>query len=126
MAELKGIDALLRRLEKMGADSSRELRAAVFQETLVVQRDSMEHTPVQYGVLRASHETSLVADGAEVAGKIRVGGPAAGYAAHVHENLEARHKVGEAKFLENAVRRAVPRFAARVANRLRAALSGGA
>jgi hypothetical protein len=38
------------------------------------------------------------------------------YATYVHENLEARHDIGEAKFLEKAVFQAMPDMARKVAH----------
>lgn len=38
-------------------------------------------------------------------------GYSAGYAVYVHENLEARHPVGQAKYLEEPARRLAPEIA---------------
>ena len=45
------------------------------------------------------------------------------YAAAVHENLEAHHDVGEAKFLENAMRTEAPKVTQFVAAAVKGALS---
>jgi hypothetical protein len=46
------------------------------------------------------------------------------YAVYVHENLQAHHPVGQAKFLESAMTEAAPTLAERVAARVKAAIGG--
>jgi hypothetical protein len=61
-------------------------------------------TPVQFGALRASEIVSEVKiDGRIISVDIDAGGPAAGYAVFVHEDLDARHPVGQAKFIESVI-----------------------
>lgn len=94
--------------------------AALYQEALLVQSVSMKRTPVDTGALRASHETSpprWKGDSLEVT--IKVGGPAAGYAAPVHELTEIKHENGRAKFLESAVHEAASTLLERVAKRMK-------
>ncbi|WP_336214385.1 HK97 gp10 family phage protein [Nonomuraea sp. LPB2021202275-12-8] len=59
---------------------------------------AVELTPKDRGHLRASAEVSV--DPAALEAAISYNVP---YAVYVHERLELRHKVGEAKFLEKAV-----------------------
>lgn len=40
------------------------------------------------------------------------------YAAAVHENMKARHKIGKAKYLEDAINAAAPGFTSRLAARI--------
>jgi hypothetical protein len=71
-------------------------------------------TPVDTGALRASGHTQLpVIDGSTVTVTMGFGGPAVDYAIYVHENLEAHHPVGHAKFMERVLlneRAAVPDY----------------
>lgn len=69
------------------------------EETMTLAK---EQTPVDTGALRASGHVQ--ADAASGAIRLGFGGPAAPYAEHVHENLDAFHRVGKAKFLEDPVR----------------------
>jgi len=116
---LEGVEQMARRLQEIVANAKRELEVAVYQEALVVQRLSMQLTPVLTGALRASHETKRPrTDGGSLVVDIVVGGPAAPYALYVHENLDAHHKVGQAKFLESAVLAYQPEFATNVGKRL--------
>lgn len=66
---------------------------------LIIQRRSQELVPVKYGFLKASAYTRKTPEDPKV---VEVGYSAA-YALYVHENLEAHHTVGQAKFLEVAV-----------------------
>ncbi|MEM4167752.1 MAG: HK97 gp10 family phage protein [Candidatus Caldarchaeum sp.] len=66
----------------------------------MILEDAKRRTPVRTGALRNSgHIRSLDEDRFLIA----FGGPAAPYAYYVHENLKARHRVGEAKYLEKAM-----------------------
>lgn len=71
---------------------------------LMIQRDAQGMTPVMTGNLRAGAFTDLVAPLHVVVGY------QADYAIFVHENVEAHHPVGEAKFLEKSVNKNRKRF----------------
>jgi len=119
MAELQGTDQLMRRLRRIADTAPDEFGRALFEEALVEEKESRRRTPVDTGTLRATHETSrpkVTFRGIEVT--IQVGGPAAPYAAAVHEDLEAFHKVGQAKFLESTIMQSSPFMAQRIANRI--------
>ena len=93
--------------------------AALYAEAQIERTESMRRTPVDLGNLRASHIVlPPVTKGAETMVTIAVGGPAAPYAVYVHENLEADHKVGQAKFLESTLKESAPYIAQRVARRI--------
>lgn len=96
------------------------LASALYTEALLVEQESRNRTPVLTGALRASHETTEPDITQEdISVEIRVGGPAAPYAVEVHENVQARHRVGQAKFLETAVYEASGSLAARIAERMK-------
>lgn len=80
---------------------------------LIIQREAQIRTPVRYGNLRASAYTRKAPDNPEA---VEVGFTAS-YALYVHENLEAHHTVGEAKFLEHAVEAKKDEAVAAVASR---------
>jgi hypothetical protein len=94
--------------------------AALYQEALVEQKKSMKRTPVDTGALRDSHQTSAPKwKGQNLEVTIKVGGPAAGYAVIVHEDMEAIHPVGQAKFLESTILESAPFLLARIAKRMK-------
>lgn len=117
--ELQGGKELEGALERIVRALPSEVSSALYEEAEIERKESMRRTPWETGTLRASHETSrpkMGWEGWEVT--ISVGGPAAPYAVYVHENLEAFHKHGQAKFLESTIRESAPYMAKRVANRI--------
>jgi len=106
-------------LRKVQKEQPQRFGQALYTEALLIEQVSRERTPVLTGVLRASHETSLPTESNPIEVQIRVGGPAAPYALYVHEKLELRHKVGQAKFLESAVLEGMSGLAERLAGRLK-------
>jgi hypothetical protein len=123
VAEMK---ARLRRLQERFPNV---VAAALYQETQIEATEVKRRTPVDRGTLRGT--VDVVGPNREGYGfqiiytLIVCGGPAAPYAIYVHENLEAHHKVGQAKFLESVILESRAYMAERVAKRidLNAALS---
>jgi hypothetical protein len=121
---LNGADKMIAKLEAIAAKYPQRAAAALYQEALLVEGHSKSLTPVDFGVLRASHETKQpVIEGGNISVQIVVGGAAEAYAVRVHEDLDARHTVGQAKFLESAIYAHKPDLASNLARRLR--LEGG-
>jgi len=117
--EIHGGEELKETFEKILKAVPHEVSEALYQEAEIERKESMRRTPVDTGALRASHETSrpeMGWEGWEVT--ISVGGPAAPYAVYVHEDMEAFHHVGQAKFLESTIKESAPHMAKRVANRI--------
>jgi hypothetical protein len=116
---LEGAAAFRARIAKLVKEVPLEVGRGLYQEGLVEQKESMRRTPVDTGALRASHETTLPTyEGRDISVKIQVGGPSAPYAVEVHENLEAHHEVGQAKFLESTLNESKPHMAERLAKRI--------
>jgi hypothetical protein len=116
---ITGLDKLRGALKKLEKSFPEEVGRALYREALEVERVSRSRTPVRFGVLKASHVTAEPKrDRGGLTVTISVGGPAAGYAIYVHENLEAHHHVGQAKFLESALKDASAGLADRVARRV--------
>ena len=109
--EIKGLaEANLKVQELIASDIKAGVMALrEFAETEMTE--AKRRTPVDTGVLRASGFVSPVEDGVRLA----YGGAASDYAIYVHENLDANHPVGEAKYLERPVLEALPGLAERVA-----------
>lgn len=118
---ITGLNDIFRNLDELSESVHKSLITAVYLEALEVQKLSMELTPVLTGALKGSHVTELpVIENNEVAVTLKVGGPAAPYAMYVHENLDARHDNGQAKFLESAILAYKDDFVPNVAARLHA------
>ena len=126
--ELKGYQEMQRALTNLMKGLPHEEAAALYVEAQIEKTESMKRTPVDVGNLKASHlvRPPVTHPDNHVSVTIAVGGPAAPYAIYVHENLEAHHKSGQAKFLESTLKESAPYMAQRVARRinLRRALEG--
>jgi len=90
------------------------VKAAIVKEAETIMTASKKLVPVKTGNLRASghveiHPTRIRVD-------LVYGGPAADYALRVHEDLDAFHRVGQAKYLEEPLNDAIPGMAQRIAN----------
>lgn len=96
-----------------------QVAAALTAEAEIELGESQERVPVDTGVLRASaYVAPVVIDGASLRVEMGYGGAAADYAAQVHEDLDAFHPHGEAKYLEGPLRESVPFMGARLARRI--------
>jgi hypothetical protein len=94
-----GVDKVAPKLKAMSEAHGRAFNRALRRAGLLVQRAAQEKTPVDTGILRKSARTE--ASGAGFKTEVSVSFSSA-YAIYVHEDLEANHEVGEAKFLERA------------------------
>lgn len=78
--------------------------------------EAKRRTPVDTGVLRSTGHVqgpTFVANDWQV--KLVFGGPSAQYAATVHENLNMRHTIGQAKYLESVTAERGPNLSREVA-----------
>ena len=125
---VEGTDAIKRALAALGTDVLPALAAALYQVGEGVMTDAKLLTPVDTGNLRASgHVSPPAVQGSKVSVTLGFGGPAGsgnhggqsnaesvGYAVYVHENMEAHHPVGQAKFLESALKARTSGMAGRI------------
>lgn len=118
-ASLSGVAALSRKLTRLKEKFPDEVARALFIETEIEVKEAKRRTPVDTGELRASvHQVGPTRQFRTIYTLIVAGGPAAPYAIFVHENLEAFHKVGQAKYIESVIFESRPFIAARVAKRI--------
>lgn len=115
---ITGIEAVNARLAVLAEQHRDAAVAALREEAETIMTTSKRLVPVDTGVLRESGFVDAVDEGVRLA----YGGAASGYAIYVHENLEARHPVGQAKYLEQPVLEALPGLAGRVAAVIRSIL----
>ncbi len=92
MANISGIDEIIRNLKKIDTQIARGVARGLKKGGLLLQRESMKIVPVDKGNLRGSAFTRNV--GGSGFDTDIVVGYSAGYAVYVHEDLEAAH--GEA------------------------------
>jgi hypothetical protein len=111
-----------RRLLNFKRNIGKEIGRALYQETSVELKEVKRRTPVDKGALRASeHVEGPLRTGPNdsiIYALIVAGGPAAPYAIYVHEDLEAIHPVGQAKYIESVLLESRPFMAARIAKRI--------
>jgi hypothetical protein len=95
------------------------VKSAAYIEANVELIESQRLVPVRYGLLRASgmvQEPEI--KGNTVSVNITYGDDQVDYAVYVHEDLEAFHPVGQAKFLEEPLKASAPYMGGRIAARL--------
>jgi hypothetical protein len=116
---LTGIDAARAKLRRLADRFPDEVARALYVEAQIEMTESKRRVPVDTRTLRAS---GFVAEPERswrgVSVSLGYGGEAAGYAVYVHEDLEALHPHGEAKFLESVIKESVPYMAQRIAKRI--------
>lgn len=96
--EVKGYDQVIANLNKEVARIEGATMEGLMEAGLKVLKVAQERTPVDTGNLKNSGFVRKQ-------GKLGVTiGFSAAYAIYVHENLEAHHDTGQAKFLESALR----------------------
>jgi hypothetical protein len=93
--------------------------AALKAEAEIEMAESQERVPVDTGLLRASgYVAEPEAHGSILSVELGYGGAASDYAVIVHEDLDAIHPHGEAKYLEGPLVESEPYLAARIGRRL--------
>lgn len=113
---LTGVEAMQQRLSALIRSVPQRVAAAFYQEAEIEMTESKSRVPVKTGALRASghvHEPEILPH--EILVRLGYDAP---YAVIVHEDLEAHHVNGEAKFLESVLRESVPTLLERLARRI--------
>lgn len=122
---IKGLNKVSAKLRSINAQLANETERALAAEAEIEMTEAKRRTPVLTGVLRASgHVQPVLRKGDVIEASLVFGGPAAPYAVAVHENEEAFHKVGQAKFLSSVLYESAPFLASRVAARVKRMLAG--
>lgn len=115
-----GLKELQRNVDRLSRDVTQAAGRALREEAEIEMTEAKHRTPVDTGALRASGRVEgphVQSD--EIAVTLQFGDAAATYALYVHENLEAFHKVGQAKYLESTLVESAPYMADRIARRLK-------
>jgi hypothetical protein len=120
---LKGKESVVRAMLSASQRMRGAAAAALYQEGLAVDAESVKRTPVDTGRLRATHYVSPpTTSGESIVVEI---GNGTDYAVYVHEMTENRHVTGEAKFLQNALNVRAAGMLDRLGKRTRANLRAG-
>ena len=93
---------------------------AIFEEAVEIIGKAKRITPVDTGTLVNTGSALLpVIRGDEASVELGFGGPAAPYSVKVHEDLEAHHPTGQAKYLEQPMDEALVGMDERLAERIK-------
>lgn len=114
---LKGLKDIQRTIKAIADAFPDKAAAALYQEAQIEMTESKRRCPVKTGALRASGRVAEPERGPGNSLSVTLS-YGTEYAIFVHENLEAFHPVGQAKFLESVINESRPFMAARVAKRI--------
>jgi hypothetical protein len=102
--KIRGLREVEANLRKLAKRMKMNVRPAMVEVVTLIQRESMERTPIRTGFLRASHRSRVIGRGVKTVGTIFV---TASYALFVHEASPATRFRSPwprgRKFLERAV-----------------------
>ena len=117
MARVTGAREASSELLRLARRSPKAMERAMYKYGNEEMTEAKRLTPVEFGDLRDSG----VVDAPEWVGEVLAmelgfGGAAEAYAAAVHEDMEAYHEHGQAKFLEAPLNASEPYFDQRVGN----------
>lgn len=101
--KIENLDEVQRFLKSRPVAIKNELNRAVKKTVVLIEREAKKRTPVDTGRLRTSIRSKTSGDKGEVYTNVK-------YAVVVHENLRARHRTGEAKYLERAFKQSIPKI----------------
>lgn len=130
MFKFKGGSEMRALLERAGSRFPGEVERALYQEGQIEMTEAKRRTPVWNparkvppghapGSLRASGQVQEPErNGRRVSVTLSFGNEMVDYAVYVHEDLEATHATGAAKFLESTLMESAPSMAERVARRI--------
>ena len=115
-----GADQLQRTLRALAGAAPGIAAGALYREAERIMTAAKRLTPVLSGSLKSSGQVVPPAmRGTAVSVTMGFGNAAVNYAVHVHENLQARHLNGQAKFLEQPLNEARSGMDARLAEDVR-------
>lgn len=99
--EWEGLEDFFETLENKTKRTLKSTASALYKEGERIMAKAKPLTPVDTGALVNSGHVELPkSEGSKISVELGFGGTAAPYALIVHENLEAHHPVGQAKYLE--------------------------
>lgn len=108
------------RLRALASKFPDDVAKAMYKEAQIEMTESKRRVPVDTGVLRASgFVQEPERKGSNISVTLSYGGAAETYAIIVHEDLEAHHRVGQAKYLESVLKESAPFMKQRIAARIK-------
>ncbi len=99
--KLRGAEQIIKNLNKEIRKIKGKTRGGISAALTHIQGQAMALTPIdESNLIKSYYKTTIVTVGKQLVGEV---GNFAEYAVFVHEDLEARHTVGQAKYLEDAI-----------------------
>lgn len=120
----KELDRKLAAVKDAGPQATAQVLWETGQQILAVAQQ--DYVPIDTGALKNSGVVEATDTGGDFVVTVGFGGPAAEYALFVHEDLVARHVVGQAKYLEIPFRAAVEGMSGTLKARVRDAIATAA
>jgi hypothetical protein len=115
-------------ITKSGPEGVRIAAKALRHEAQEAFAHSQDEVPVDTGALKASGrvrpESGVYNRGNDVYVELTYGGTAVEYGVYVHENLEAFHPHGKAKYLEDPMVRQINGASGRIADKVERHIKG--
>lgn len=118
------LERIQRAITASGPEGVKVAARALRNEAQEAFAASQDEVPVDTGALKASGrvrpESGVYSRGNDVYVEITYGGTAIDYGVYVHENLEANHPHGKAKYLEDPMVRQINGASGRIADKVEA------
>lgn len=118
--ELHGLEEVSLNIQKLVNDNWDDAKDALLKETNIVLKDSVRQTPHEFGNLRRSGAVDVIKETRKDF-DVMIGFDME-YAAAVHENMEAYHPKGKAKYLEDPLFARIDKIPKNIAKRIRAGM----
>jgi len=113
--KLVGTNEMVARIHAVAKDVERAVDRAVYKFGNTEMREMKRLVPVDTGTLKNSgYVEKPKRMGSRVMLELGFGGAAEAYAMYVHEDLDAYHENGQAKYVEMPLSESAPYFAIRV------------
>ena len=117
--EIPGAAAMLSKLKKIATNAPDEFKRALYQEAELIVKECKQRVPVDTGNLRATiRQEGPTREGRRILTEIVAGSSSEDYALIVHEDLEAHHDDGEAKYIERPIKETSGTLMGRIAKRI--------
>lgn len=112
---MQGPEAMKARLRKAAKRIPEQLIVGMSIEMEVERDESEQRTPILTGALRSTLRVEgPFFEGKRIFFKLLAGSEEVFYAWIVHEDLEAHHDIGDAKYIESVLMESAPHMAARI------------
>jgi HK97 gp10 family phage protein len=120
---MKGVREMIANMERLARDTRRAKQRALTKFANIEMTEMKKRTPVATGTLRDSGIVDPPTwNGDTVTVTLGFGGAAEQYAIYVHEDLEAFHPVGQAKFVESVLNESERYFESRIRDDIKSEL----